>query len=137
MADVKIDGLDELFEKFKQLEQVAGTKAARRAITKAAAEMRKTARKNIKALDDPNTPESIYKNITSVRWKSNKNRKYVGASVGVRKDGPGSDTFYWRFLELGTKKIEARNTISDSLTESAPAAMSAFTAEATKIISEL
>ena len=137
MDEVKVDGLEEILEKFKQLEQVAGTKAARRAITKAAAEIRKTARKNVKALDDPNTPESIYKNITSRQWRQKKGRKYVGASVGVRKDGPGGDTFYWRFIELGTKRIAARHTISNSLTESAPAAMAAFTAEATKIISEL
>lgn len=137
MADVKIDGLEEILENFKKLEQVAGTKAASRAINKAAVEIRKTARKNIKELNDPNTPESIYKNIAVKRWKSNKNKKYVGASVGVQKDGPGGDTFYWRFLEFGTKRIAARYTITNSLTESAPAAMTAFTAEATKIISEL
>ncbi len=129
-----IQGLDEVEAKLKLL---ANGKAAKRAATRAArkaiAVVRKAAIANAKQLDDVDSSERIWKNITTKAGKISGNnvkmrvgvrggaRHYVKSKDNVRKklagktyktDGdktnPGGDTFYWRFLEFGTQHSPAK-----------------------------
>lgn len=114
-----IEGLEELYKTLSKLDDLAATKALNRGMTRGAAALRSQARRNAKAVDDPSTPEAIYKNTTSRRWRVKKGKKYLGASVGVMSgNGKGGDTFYWRFLEFGTKKMAARPFLEPALKQS-------------------
>lgn len=131
MSEQYIHGLGEVQAKLKILSNSkAAKRAANRATRKAMAIVRKAAIANAKQLDDIQSPERIWKNITVKAGKiSGENvmirvgirggaRHYVKSKDNVRKglagkkyktDGdktnPGGDTFYWRFLELGTHLI--------------------------------
>ncbi|PNQ53600.1 hypothetical protein C1141_20415, partial [Vibrio agarivorans] len=81
-----------------------------------AAEMRKAARKEAKRIDDPASARAIYRNVTSRKMPQRKRQRWypgavVGMSVGVRSDpsAPGGYTWYWPFVELGTRKQRAQS----------------------------
>lgn len=88
-------------------------------------------------IDDPATAENIAKNITTRNFsksaedhmggvgvqigvkggakeyantKLNRRKRRVGAAyeTGGVSSNPGGDTWYWRFLEFGTRKMSAR-----------------------------
>lgn len=129
-----IEGLDGVINRMRQLSNPRKQKnAATRAARKAMAVVRKAAIANAKALDDSNSPERIWKNITVKASKTNKG--LVVMRVGVRggamsyanttanrranrvgetyatsgsKENPGGDTWHWRLLETGTSKMAAR-----------------------------
>ena len=78
-----------------------------------------------KALDDPTTPNKIYKNIVARKMKSAKSRGYdAGYRIGIlggarqtsfdeelkgQNDGnPGGDTWYWRMLEFGRGVVKVK-----------------------------
>ena len=83
------------------------------------------AREKAKALDDPTTPNKIYKNIVARKMKSAKSRGYdAGYRIGIlggaretsfdeelkgQNDGnPGGDTWYWRMLEFGRGVVKVK-----------------------------
>lgn len=83
------------------------------------------AREKAKALDDPSTPNKIYKNIVARKMKSAKSRGYdAGYRIGVlggakdtsideelrgqNEDNPGGDTWYWRMLEFGRGIVKVK-----------------------------
>lgn len=129
-----IQGLDEVEAKLKLLGNgKAAKRAATRAARKAIAIVRKAAIANAKQLDDADSSERIWKNITTKAGKISDNdvkmrvgvrggaRHYVNSKDNVRKklagktyktDGdktnPGGDTFYWRYLEFGTQHSPAK-----------------------------
>lgn len=108
MPDVAIEGLQELINKLDGLATPEQSKALQNGIRKAMEPVKRSAVKNAKELDDKNSDEKIYKNIKVKKWRTKKGRSYLGSSVGVDKKGPGGDTFYWWFLELGTKDHESK-----------------------------
>lgn len=97
--------------------------------------MYKEARLNMKMLDDKTTPEKIWRNVSLRNRKRTKGT--VGARIGVRggakeyKGGglAGGDTFYWRFLEFGTKKIRARSPMRRAFQHNTRAAEKDFAVE--------
>lgn len=135
-VEFNIEGLDEVQEKLKRLGNPRLMKnAARRSARKAMAIVRDVARANAKNLDDPQTAEMIWKNITISAGKT-RNPNDVKIRVGVdggassnrhsksivmkerRKKGEpkqvlaentvaltGGDTRYWRHLEFGNSKV--------------------------------
>lgn len=83
------------------------------------------AREKAKALDDPTTPNKIYKNIVARKMKSAKSRGFdAGYRIGIlggarqtsfdeelkgQNDGnPGGDTWYWRMLEFGRGVVKVK-----------------------------
>lgn len=152
MAEIK--GADELVKRLKGISDELLRKSGRAALRRAANLIRDKARDNAGRLDDNLTPESIEKNI-SVRWsartfKATGDMKfrigvlggaqaYANTKENVRKGragkmyatqgsktNPGGDTFYWRFLELGTKSIGPRPFLRDAATSTADAAINTF-----------
>jgi len=108
-------GADDLIRKIEKIRINAIKKHARKATKKALAPVKADAVENAKEIDDPKTREKIYQNIQIQSGKSNdKNEiKYrVGVKGGAKQNGSkkrgrGGDTFYWRFVELGTATIPA------------------------------
>jgi len=141
-ASFSLTGLDELLGKLDAMDYDTKRKGGRFALRKAAQVIRDRARANAAQVDDPLTPESIEQNIVE-RWNGRHFRRTgelgfrVGVLGGARqyqgeiqakgKDNPGGDTYYWRFLEFGTSKMQAQPIMRPAMDESQSEAMQAFT----------
>lgn len=145
--------IDRLSKITPKLQQATGRRSARRAM----AIVRAAARSRVKALDDPGSPERIWKNVYLQQsrrqsaavggvvmrvgilggarnygnTKANRRAGKVGQSyaTGGDKGNPGGDTWYWRFLELGTRKMDPRPFLLPALAENAQAVMNTLTSE--------
>ena len=130
-----IHGLDEVKSNLRRL---GNTRKAKNAATRSARKsmniVKKAAVNNAKAIDDPESPERIWKNIITKpkRMRSDGfvlmrvgvrggSKKYVSTKRNVRagragksystggdKSNPGGDTFYWRYQEYGTSDMPAQ-----------------------------
>lgn len=153
MAEI-IEGMDEVLKKLQRLDAMHQRRALRSGVTKAAAVVRKKARENAKAVDDPKTEEQIFRNVSAKAWRMRKNRPYLGSSVGVLggakspatnvgeikgkgKDNPGGDTWYWRLLEFGTARTAAKPFLSTALTSEEKKAIAAMKDGAEKAIQSI
>jgi len=149
-ADAIIDRLSKFTPK---LQQAAGKKSARKAM----AIVRAAARDRVRQLDEEATPERIWKNVflqqsrrqskavdgvvmrvgilggarkySNIRVNQRKNRVGKSYLTGGDKGNPGGDTWYWRFLELGTEKMAARPFLVPALERNAQAVLSTLVAE--------
>src|SRR5699024_9448761 len=113
---VDIQGMAEVFSQMDHLSDKLRKRAMQKAITRGAAEMRKAARKEAKRIDNPASARAIYRNVTSRKMPQRKRKRWypgavVAVSVGVRSDpaAPGGHTWYWPFIELGTRKQRAQS----------------------------
>ena len=130
--EMKFDlkGVDELIKRLQKTQLEVVEKVAPRALKKAADLVADEARRRAELIDDPSSPESIAKNI--IVQKSGKRQTRpdsIKYRVGVRGGGKpsdeektpaektdkpkkgketGGDTWYWRLLEFGTIKMEAK-----------------------------
>jgi HK97 gp10 family phage protein len=113
-VEFKIDGLDQVEARLKKLRNPKVIKnIARKSSRRGMNIVRDSARNNAKAIDDPETAEKIWKNISTQGGKS-RNVNEIVMRVGVRggasfsnknpPDTPGGDTRHWRFIVLGTSK---------------------------------
>jgi HK97 gp10 family phage protein len=127
--EIKAEGLDELMKALKEFTPQIQKRVLGTAMRNAMKPVMMTARSNARALDDPQTPSNISKNIISQR-ASKKVMRMAGVRdadmmqrVGVRggaKDPQTNDpmnTFYWRFHEFGTSKIAARPFMRPALAQ--------------------
>ena len=151
---VKIEGLEALDRKLRELPEKVGRRAMRRALRKGATIVRREARSGAQKLDDPRTSNSIAKNI-AIRNGGTKRERAEGGPVlrvgvlgGARdysahgeigtgksgKENPGGSTFYWRFLEFGTQSIAPRGFMRSAMERSTS---KVFDAVATAMSSEL
>jgi HK97 gp10 family phage protein len=134
----RIDGAEAIVKKLKalpaKLQDAAGKRSARRAM----AIVRSAARAGAQRLDDPTTGESIARNVYLQQSRRQSARvggvvMRVGIIGGARKGGPGGgpggDTFYWRFIELGTEKKAARPFLRPALEGNAGAVAQTLIAE--------
>ena len=142
----EIKGLDEIKKKLDVLPDKIGRNAMKRALRKGANVIRDAARANAKQLDDPETSESIAKNIAAQSGNRRREKAEggpvmrVGVMGGARdmsahgefkgkgKGNPGGDTFYWRFLEFGTSKMSARPFMRPAMSASGDKALGATVA---------
>lgn len=143
-VEFKIEGLDKVLAK---LEAVGGTvrrKAGRSALRKAGNIIVKAARLKVSQNDDPDTPQNIAKNIF-MQWN---NRRFKATGdlafrIGVRggaksragsddfkiggnRNNPGGDTWYWRFLEFGTKIAIAKPFLRPAMAENVQSVTDTF-----------
>lgn len=103
-------------EQFKQkIDRLRNTKKAKSIARKAARQamniVRDSARVNARAIDDPETAEKIFKNISVAAGRS-RDPNVIVMRVGVRggasfsnKNPPklsGGDTRHWRWVEFGS-----------------------------------
>lgn len=147
-----IEGLESLLKKFEAIDYDIKRKGGRAALRKAANVIVKAAQANAMKIDDPNTAETIYRNITT-RWNGRlfKSTGDLGFRIGVAggaqgfaaasgelkgkgKENPGGDTWYWRHIEFGTQNISARPFMRPALADNVTTAEQAFVNEYTKAI---
>src|SRR5690554_4290659 len=144
MATVRIHGAEQAIKRLEALGGREGKNAARRSLRKGANVVLKDARERARRLDDPQTAESIARNLTVRGGGSRRERRAGGVMmrVGVRggarnmekygefkgqgKGNPGGDTWYWRLLEFGTEKMAARSFMRPALQNNTQVATDAF-----------
>jgi HK97 gp10 family phage protein len=110
MLEGKIQGLDNALKNMEIMRTSAGLRAARLAGRRAINIVRDAAIANAMMVDDPESKEQIWKNISvKMDTRGLKRTGDLRFSVGVlggakkseNKNNPGGDTWYWRFLEFG------------------------------------
>lgn len=133
-----IHGLEPALRKMRAIGDPKTVKRiARKAMRQAMNIVRDEARQNVKRLDDPTTPEKIWKEIVVQNGRS-RNKNALVMRVGVRggaqipytnnaqnrRSGRVGKTYqtdgrvyYWRFLELGTSKQPATPFLRPALYE--------------------
>jgi HK97 gp10 family phage protein len=128
-SQFRLIGADQLMDKLKKLTPKLQEAAGKRAARKAMAIVRKAAQVAAKGLDDPESPERIWKNV--YLQQSRRGSKAIGGvmmRVGITggartpygKDPkadaqPGGDTRHWRFIELGTEHEPAHPFLRPAL----------------------
>lgn len=144
MAVVKssLKGYDELIARLRTISDAKvirknGRKASKVALTPMYRDVKDRAR----MLDRPITPhQRIWRNI-SLRNRRNRSDS-VGARIGVRggaKKGQGvglagGDTFYWRFLEFGTRHARAKPFMRPAFNTNVKSAEKNFAVEFNKLL---
>lgn len=147
MADGFSDAqLRQISQKFDELQKGMRNRFARRGLRRGAAVVRNAVRRRAASLDDPETGESIAKNVTVQSSRRLSKPGQIGFRVGIRggakkyantrenvragragktyqtggdKGNPGGDTWYWRFLEFGRGPVVAgkkTKTLANSAT---------------------
>ena len=85
-------------------------------------------RRRLRTMDDQESPNKIWRNVaTQHSRRYNQRTGNVMYRVGIRGGAktaaenalnPGGDTFYWRFLEFGTKNMPPRPFMRPAMEES-------------------
>lgn len=158
----ELQGLDELRRKLRTIPVDLEKKGFRSAMRKAAGVVKDAAADNAQQLDDPQTSESIRKNLfvkfSPRAYRENRDIKFrVGILGGAKnyantrdnvrkgragkqfatggdKGNPGGDTWYWRLLEFGTSKMRARPFMRRALMENQAKVMDVAQDELSKAI---
>ncbi|ABI59711.1 HK97-gp10 family putative phage morphogenesis protein [Nitrosomonas eutropha] len=158
--------IEELMQKIKLINEDVRYKGGRFALRKAAQVVATDAVRMSKAVDDPDTPEDISKNV-AIRWNGRlfkasngyqmgfrvgilggaqtpsarpkkKRGKYtlseLGELSGKGKDNPGGDTFYWRFVNFGTKNIQSKHFFEPALKNNTSRATAEFVTQFEKAL---
>ena len=148
-VELNIEGLDELNRKLQQLANPRKAKSiARKAARQAMNIARDDARARARMIDDPETAEKIFKNISVAGGKS-RNSNEVVMRVGVRGGASfsnpnppslsGGDTRHWRWVELGSSNNRAvpfmRPALSTNLDQITSKFVQVFDDEITKALS--
>lgn len=144
MANFRLEGVDAVIKRLEALGGKEGKNASRRALRQGANVVLRDARERAARLDDPQTAENIARNLTVRGGGSRRERRVGGVMVrvgvlggarnmekygefkGEGKSNPGGDTWYWRLLEFGTKKMAARPFMRPALQNNTQAAIDAF-----------
>lgn len=148
MADnftVKIEGLAEIKRKLDKLPERIGKNAMRRSLRKGANVIRDAARNNAKRIDDEETREQIWKNISVQSGGAKRERRIggvmmrVGVMGGARPTSgdngtPGGNTTHWRWIELGRSDAPAQPFLTPAGAENAGKALDAIVQDMPKQI---
>ena len=139
-VELNIEGLDELNRKLQQLANPRKVKSiARKAARQAMNIARDDARARARMIDDPETAEKIFKNISVAGGKS-RNSNEVVMRVGVRGGAAqnantdraalsklsGGITTYWRYLEFGSANMPATPFMRPALQNNIQAVTNSF-----------
>lgn len=145
MAEFKIEGLDGVLRKMRELSPKIQKKVLVKAVRAGANIIRDDARSRAKQFDDPQSSEKIWKEIvTKVNTRRGRREGGVVMQVGVRggakTDKGGQETspiWYWRLIEFGTSKMAARPFMRPALESKAEAATDAIVTELNRGLDEL
>ncbi|EMI4494990.1 TPA: HK97 gp10 family phage protein [Pseudomonas aeruginosa] len=161
-VEFSLNGLEDVIGRIDSLNIDVRMKGGRLALRKAAQIIQRQAIENAKRLDDPETIESIEKNV-AVRWSARRfkqtgdlmfrvgilggARQYANTKDNVRsgragqkyatlgdKSNPGGDTWYWRFLEFGNEHAPAHPFLRPAAQQAAGAAVDEFVVQYNKAI---
>lgn len=120
--------LKSLTAQMRKVDKEMRGRIARLGTSSAASHVANKIRAKLRAMDDPDTTNSIAKNVMIQHSRRYQQRTgNVMYRVGIRGGAKtaaenalnkGGDTFYWRFLEFGTKNMPPRPFMRPSLEES-------------------
>lgn len=141
-----LEGMESLRAKFKQLKGGEAQKIFKSAAGAGAKVIRLEVQKGAQGIDDPDTRENIAKNIVQrAKGKRYLPANAVGVRVGIKggakaqqggkkaaTTNPGGQTYHWRFVEFGTKKMPAQPFMRPAMAASTDKATAAFVDRAKK-----
>lgn len=133
--EFQIQGLDPVLDKLRTVSREIAQKGARAAGTRAMRIVRDAARAKARALDDPQSKQSVIAKNVTTRFdsKGSKRQSAIVVKVGVAggaKPMPGrEDTGHWRLLEFGTSTAQAQPFMRTALSENVEAVTAAFVEE--------
>lgn len=137
MADwitYKLTGADALSAKFKTLSQEMQRQVVLPAAKDAMDIVMQAAKANWDKIDDPSTFPDIAKNVAMLEdTKFFEETGSTKISVGIRKRRKGvggGNTYFWKYLELGTVNIRAYAPMRKALNENTQAVFSEFLSSA-------
>lgn len=155
MADsLVVNGLDDAMAALQQLPRKLRIGALRKGLRAGAKVIRDQARQNAPVLQKP-TPQRIQGLVkrsivikssriarkrgdvgvfvTVARSKEARNRGAF-SNISTRKTYRPNDPYYYRFLEMGTKKMTARSFLGPALQSESKSAVEAFSSELRKAL---
>jgi HK97 gp10 family phage protein len=163
--EFELQGLEQALRRLRQFPDKLQKKGLSAAVRKGANLVAKAARQNAKRIDNPQTAENIARNISSQssarlgrknggiairvgvkggarqygNTKENVRKGRVGQSYATLgdKSNPGGDTWYWRFVELGTSRTRAQPFLLPALENNQVAATAAVANELERQIDKL
>lgn len=135
----KIEGLESVLSKMKNVSNDVKYKGGRFALRKAAQVVRNSARSKALLIDDPKSAAEIAKNIVE-RWSGKRFKQtgdlmfrvgVMGGAGGNKSSAaleslPGKDTRHWRHLEFGTQNTRAQPFMRRSMEENIGSATNEF-----------
>lgn len=137
----QIHGADALLKRMREFAPALQRRGARRATRRAMTIVRDAAKSNARAIDDPNSPQQIWKLIAIA--ESSRQSKRVGGvvmRVGVRGGARSSKNrehpWYWRLIELGTETQRARPFLRPALENNQNAVSERLISELNKALDE-
>lgn len=162
MAEFDFTGQADVINNFRALKNDIQYKGGRSSLRKAANFGADKVRDSAKTLDDPQSAEDISKNV-AVRWSGRRFRSTgdlsfrIGILGGARryaddrknrqkgragkeyatagdKTNPGGDTYYWRFLEHGTKNAQPHKFFVPAIERNVTGIIDTFFSELQKSI---
>jgi HK97 gp10 family phage protein len=153
--EFELQGLDQALKRLRSFTPKLQRRGLRAAVRKGANVVRKAARQNAKRIDDPETANQIARNIaTQASARLGRKNGGIAIRVGVKggarkgragqsyatlgdKSNPGGDTWYWRFIELGTSRTRAQPFLLPALENNQVAATAAVANELERQIDKL
>ena len=141
-----LEGMESLRAKFKQLKGEEAQKIFKSAAGAGAKVIRLEVQKGAQGIDDPDTRETIAKNVAQrAKGKRYLPANAVGVRVGIKggakaqqggkkaaTTNQGGQTYHWRFVEFGTKKMPAQPFMRPAMAASTDKATAAFVDSAKK-----
>lgn len=136
-AEIKLEGFDELAKKLREIVPAMRKRVVRNALAAGARLVRDDARRNAPVLQLKNASPyraagTVKKAISARTSKVARRAGDIGAFVNVRPAKAGQrgaksprDSFYWRFLEFGTRKMAKREFLQPAAAK-LPAALEIF-----------
>ena len=136
-AEIKLEGFDELAKKLREIVPAMRKRVVRNALAAGARLVRDEARRNAPVLQLKNASPyraagTVKKAISARVSKVARRAGDIGAFVNVRPAKAGQrgsksprDSFYWRFLEFGTRKMAKREFLKPAAAK-LPAALEIF-----------
>jgi len=130
----KLKGADELSKVFRTLPQEMQRKVVVPAAKDAMDIVLKAAKVNWDKIDDPSTFPDIAKNVALIedtKYFNETGSTKISVGVRKRKRGvAGGNTYFWKYLELGTRHIRAYAPMRRALNENQAAVFQEFLSSA-------
>jgi HK97 gp10 family phage protein len=137
--DFEIKGAAEVLKRMREFAPAFQRRGLRRSARRAMTVVRDAAKANARAIDDPNSPQQIWKQIAIA--ESSRQSKQVGGvvmRVGVRGGARKgmSDVWHWRLLEFGTQFMRARPFMRPALENNTQAVSDRLVTELNRALDE-
>lgn len=137
----EIKGAEQTLKRLRTLAPKLQKRGLRRAARRAMVIVRDAAKANARAIDDPNSPSQIWRNI-AIAESSRRSKQEggvvmrVGVRGGARSSRSKTPPWYWRLVELGTQHTRARPFMLPALMNNAQRVGDKFTEEMNRAIDE-